>query len=258
MSESIYINYPALTLAFLLDISFIFIYSFINIKYYKGKIFTILIGVAGFVGSVLLEGITITIISKILGKDSPVIIGLSLLFPGLFEETGRYICLKYLYKNDKDKLISIGYGIGHGGIEAFIVGLSLLQFVFAKELLIEQGILKQDMTFLMFFMGVFERFFCVFVQISFSVLVFKAVKENNINFYILAIFLHDAIDFFAFLYQKQMLSNIYVIELIIGILSLIFARYAYKLYINIPNDEDKKKEESKEHIPLTDKKEEDK
>ena len=70
MPESIYINTPALIFGFLIEISFIFIYSFINIKYYKGKLFIILIGVAGFICSVTLEALTVKLLSKIFGEKS--------------------------------------------------------------------------------------------------------------------------------------------------------------------------------------------
>ena len=256
MSDSIYINNPAIIFAFLIEASFIFIYSFINIKYYNGKLSTILIGIGGFFCSVFLEGVIISLIASIFGNDSSLLIFLSLLFPGLFEETGRYICFKYFIKNDKDKIESISYGIGHGGIESFMIGAALLQFIFAKDILIEKGVLKQDMTFGPIFMGVIERFVCVFLQISFSVLVYKAYKDNNIRYYLLAIFFHDFVDFFAFLYQRKILENIYVVELIICLITLLFSRFAYKLYINLEREKvDNNEKQVKEEIPLADKRE---
>ena len=52
-------------------------------------------------------------------------------------------------------------------------------------------------------------------------------------------------DFFAFLYQKNILGNIIVIELIICFLAIIFSIYAYKLYINLNDGEEKEKEKEK-------------
>ena len=230
-TKSIYINTPAVFLAFIIDISFIFIYSFIHIKYYSGKLFSVLIGIIGFIVSVFIEGIIISLIVKIVGKDSNWIIPFSLSFPGIFEETGRYLYYKYILNKDENKNKSIGYGIGHGGIESFLVGTSLLMYLFAKDSLIQQGVLKEDMTFIYLFYGVFERFICVLIQISFSVMVYKSVEEKNINYYILALILHDFFDLFLFLYQKKLIKNILVIELIIGFFGIIFAKYAYKLYL---------------------------
>ena len=258
-NQSIYINTPAVIFAFIFDISLIFIYSFINIKYYKGKIFTILIGIVGFIGSVFLEGITILIITQIFGEKSKMLIPFSLAFPGIFEETGRYICFKYILNKDKDKIKSISYGIGHGGIESLLVGVSLLRFIFIKDSLIEQGLLKEDLTFIYIFLGALERFVGVFIQISLSVMVFKTIKENDHKFYIIAIFLHDFIDFFAFLYNQNILSNLFVIEFLICFFAVIISRYAHKLYINLENEIENEEKEKKEHenfYPLENKKEE--
>jgi len=228
--KSIYISVPSVLLACGLDISFIFIYSFIHIKYYGGKIFSVLIGIAGFFGSVFIEGVIISVIAQIVGRGSNWLIPFSLSFPGIFEETGRYLCFKFILNKDENKNKSIGYGIGHGGFESCLVGATLLVYLIYKDSLIKQGVIKENMTFITLFYGVFERFISVLIQISFSVMVFKAVKEENINYYILAILLHDFFDFFAFLYQKKIVKNILVIELIIFFLGIIFSKYAYKLY----------------------------
>ena len=258
MSEtpSVYINVPAVIFAFIIEVSLIFIYSFINIKYYKGKLFTIIIGIVGFFSSVFIEGIMLLLLSKLFGQDSDFLIPFTLAFPGIFEETGRYICYKYLLKNEKNKITAISYGIGHGGFESLFLGASLLRFLFIKETLVSQGLLKQDVTFIQMFLSAWERFVCVFIQVSLSVMVFKAIKENDIKFYILAILLHDFVDFFAFLYQKSILSNIYVIELFISIFALFLSRYAYKLYINLENENVKNEKKEENFFPLKDKKEE--
>lgn len=235
MTESIYINVPGIIFAVIVEVSFIFIYSFINIKYYKGKITTILTGVAGFVCSVLLEGLTVKLFSKIFGETSFIFTYMVLFFPGIFEETGRYICLDCLV-NQNDKILAISYGIGHGGFESFMVGLSLLNNIFMKDTLINQGVLKEDLTFDLILCGILERFVCVFIQISLSVIVYKAVKQRKIKYYILAVFLHDFVDLFAFFYQKGIIKNIYLIETIICFLSLLLSRYAYKLYISLVNE----------------------
>ena len=228
--KSIYISVPSVLLALCIDISFIFIYSFIHIKYYGGKIFSVLIGIAGFFGSVFIEGVIISVIAQIVGRGSNWLIPFNLSFPGIFEETGRYLCFKFILNKDEKKNKSIGYGIGHGGFESCLVGATLLVYLIYKDSLVKQGVIKENMTFITLFYGVFERFISVLIQISFSVMVFKAVKEENINYYILAILLHDFFDFFAFLYQKKIVKNILVIELIIFFLGIIFSKYAYKLY----------------------------
>ena len=44
---------------------------------------------------------------------------------GLFEETGRLMGLSLLCKKDRDLALGVGYGIGHGGVEAALLGTAL-------------------------------------------------------------------------------------------------------------------------------------
>ena len=67
-------------------------------------------------------------------------------------------------------------------------------------------------------------------------------------YYILAIILHDAIDFIAFLKAKDIITSIFVIELIIAIFACLFARYAYILYINFEENNEEKIEENIMHF----------
>ena len=252
MSQEIYINYPGVIFALLLETSFIFLFSYINIKYYKGKLKCIIIGIVGFICAVILEGITVSIISKISGNESFIFYILIMLFPGLFEETARYICLKYIFNKNTNKIISISYGIGHGGIESFLIGLSSLRLLFLKDTLIEQGLLKEDITFIYNLMSIVERFFTIIIHISLSVLIYKSLKDKNMFFYILAIILHDLIDLIAFFYQKEFIGNIFLIEMSIGLFSLFLSRYANNLYINMESE--KIQENKEKNISLKDKK----
>ena len=46
---------------------------------------------------------------------------------GLFEETGRLLAFRFVLKTRTARLTALSYGIGHGGIEAFLVmGLSMI------------------------------------------------------------------------------------------------------------------------------------
>ena len=129
------------------------------------------------------------------------------------------------------------------------MGIIFLANIFAKDVLIEKGAIKENITFFICIMSVLERLFAISIHISLSVVNYKAIREQNINYYIFAIILHDIIDCVAFLNKKGIVTSIYILELIIGIYSLCLAWYAYNLYINfIEKDEEK-------NIPLEDKKE---
>jgi uncharacterized membrane protein YhfC len=240
-SEEITVNFPGIIIASIIEIVIPFILSFIWIKYFYGKIFCILIGVAGFIASVAMEGAFLQLIAWISGRGIIfyVIAGFS---PGIFEETGRYICFKYLLSKEhyQHKNISVSYGIGHGGIESLLIGITFLSYLFAKDSLIEKGILKSSITFFTSLMGAVERIFTVIIHISASVLVYKAVKGKRIAYYIIVIIIHDLIDLVAILYKFEYIKNIFVVELIIGIFSSCFAYYVYKLYFSLDTDFDVK------------------
>jgi len=254
-SQEITINSPGIIIASLFEILLPFILSFIWIKYFYDKIICILIGIAGFIVSVLIESVFLKIIEWFSGRLILfyIIAGLS---PGIFEETGRYICLKYLSSKEQyqQRNISVSYGIGHGGIESILTGIILLSNLFTKDTLIEKGLLKSSITFLMCLMSAIERIFAVLSHISASVLVYKAVKKKKIIYYIIAIILHDLIDLIALLYQLGIIKNIYVVELIIGICSSCITYYAFKLYNNLESHSDL---ENMENDFKTEEKEED-
>ena len=47
------------------------------------------------------------------------------LFPGVFEETGRFVAFKTLLRKRKQRETGLSHGIGHGGFEAmFILGIT--------------------------------------------------------------------------------------------------------------------------------------
>ena len=252
MSE-ITVNGPCIIIASGFEILLPFLLSFIWIKYYNGSIYPILIGIVGFIGSVGVETFFLVLLSQIFDKTSMIMLIIGLMSPGLFEETGRYICLNYLLKKNKLKNISVCYGIGHGGIESIFIGLTFFSYIFIKDILIEKGVLKENLTFVTCLMSACERISAVILHISLSIIVYKAVKEKIIYYYIFSIIYHDFVDFFAFLTAKNYISSILVVELIIGFFALIILFYSYRLYNRI---EDKKEEEEKEKIlPLKEKNE---
>ena len=238
-SQEITINSPGIIIASLFEILLPFILSFTWIKYFYGKITCILIGIAGFIVSVFIESLFLKLIEWIAGRGIffYIIAGLS---PGIFEETGRYICLKYLSSKEQyqQRNISVSYGIGHGGIESIFTGITLLTNLFTKDTLIEKGLLKSSITFFICLMSAIERFFAVLTHISVSVLVYKAVKEKKIIYYIIAIILHDLVDLIALFYRIGTIKNIFVIELIVGIFSSCIGYYAYILYNSLESHSD--------------------
>ena len=239
-TKEIFVSYPGLIIAILFYIIYPLSLSFIWYNKFEGKIKHILVGAAGFSVSVLLLESIILYFLKYIFPNKIFVFIISLISPGLFEETARYVCFFILLKNpiNKDKKTSISYGIGHGGIEAIILALfSLLPVLIAKDYLIKIGSLIKDLPFLTCIIGAIERFFAVIIHISLSVVVYKAVNEKKILFYIGAIFFHDLVDLFAILYQSEIIS-IYLTEIILAVLSVCSAFFAYKLYSSDENNSD--------------------
>ena len=190
---------------------------------------TVLIGAATF----LLFAIIIEkpLQSCVISLDSPVsqfvnarpvlwgiIVGL---FPGVFEETGRFVAYKTLLRKRTQRETGLSHGIGHGGFEAmFILGITYIEyFVFAiminsgsfYELMIEPikdtltpdvaeqitAIVEQITTFSAGTIGLalIDRFLAVLFHIGASIMVFYAVKDKKKWWlYPLAIIIHTVID----------------------------------------------------------------
>ena len=144
------------------------------------------------------------------------------LFPGVFEETGRFVAYKTVLKNRKNRETSISYGIGHGGFEVmFLLGTTYATYIM-YAVMINTGtfgtVMDQVMakapdqagtvialanqiavfSFADLAVGVVERIFAVLFHIGASIIVFYACKEKGrLWLYPLAILLHTGLDFIA-------------------------------------------------------------
>lgn len=161
---------------------------------------------------------------------------------GVFEETARLVGFRWLIriKRDEGPYTGISYGLGHGGIEAILLGgiASVGSIVFSFA--INSGHLPparlQDAlrlisapAYMNLIPGV-ERILALVIQISLSMIVMKAVTSRNWWFYILAIGMHAFVDFPAALFQKHVLKNILAVEAFVAVVAVGYAFLAYKLY----------------------------
>ena len=161
---------------------------------------------------------------------------------GVFEETARLIGFRWLIrvKPDESPYTGISYGLGHGGIEAILLGgtASISNLVFS--LMINSGSVPAGLEssvqqllglqpYIFLFTGV-ERVFAVVLQISLSMIVLKAVTERKYWYYALAILIHAAIDFPAVLYQTGIIQNLLILEGMVAVFAVAAAFLAWKLY----------------------------
>ncbi|MGG7621155.1 YhfC family intramembrane metalloprotease [Bacillus coreaensis] len=172
---------------------------------------------------------------------------------GIFEEVGRYILFIWLLKKYQDYKGGLSFGVGWGGIEAVVIALSTVvpfllfatminagtfdasigaslpsdQAATIKETLLNQGVSH-------YLWGIPERFFALFMQIAFTLLVLLAVIKKKFQYVLLAIIAHAAIDFPLAFYQTGYIKSLWIIELyiaFIGVLSFFIIKRLRKLLI---------------------------
>jgi len=154
---------------------------------------------------------------------------------GIFEELGRFVAFFFLLKKSQEYKDGLAYGIGHGGMESILIGgfagLQTLTFAtsinngsFAQmveklpELSRVQDALIQAPAYL-YLLGSLERIMALVLQIAFTMLVIYAVKQKKYIFLVYAVLFHAFVDFFAALYQRQII-NVFVTEGIIFIFTI--------------------------------------
>ena len=212
-------------------------------KKYKADIMPFFIGVFVFAlfALVLEGGINLLIFTSPLGTTIKsnlwLYAAVAGLMAGIFEETGRFVAFKTVLRkklgNDRNALM---YGAGHGGFEViYILYIGMVSNIVISLMLnagyydtLSAGItdeatlaaLNASLETLsttapaMFMVGVVERIAAVAAHLSFSVLVWFAVKkakEKKFWLYPLAVLLHAALNFVAVVLAGYKL-NVWLIE----------------------------------------------
>ena len=187
--------------------------------YRKGTFLTFLVGILSFVVTQLVLRIPLI---NLLGREwdwfallpitNPVLYGLILAFTaGLFEETGRYIGLKYLRAGRTDWANGFAFGLGHGGVEAVWIGcMGLLPALLNGTLGLAgvQGLLVGA-----------ERLCAMLFHTGMTMIVLTGIRKGKRRFWLYAILLHGLFD--AALIIK---NHIFIWSVLIGsaLLSLLY------------------------------------
>lgn len=249
-----------------LTIVICFFYPIVMVMYtskrYKTGLKPVLIGILIFISfALVLKNVGVAVLLLIPGFQT-MLTGLTLvsavfgaLMAGLFEETGRLLAFKHLNKKGecKDLGTALAYGAGHGGIEAIlIVGLTMfntlllamtINFSGAEAMVagldantaqtINEGIRTiAETNSLMFLVSGLERFVAMSFHIAASVLIYTCVVRNKKHLYPLAIILHTALNIPAGLYQTQIITNIWVTEILCAAVAAGVCIFAYYISIN--------------------------
>lgn len=244
-------NSKILFMAFAAIISLFFpiiLYIILRIKH-RASFKPVIIGALTFIVFVLvLERI---LHSVVLGRNlitSPVAIALyGGLAAGLFEEVGRFITISIFLKGNRDWKDGVAFGIGHGGIEAILLATfaNLNNLVYSS--LINSGSLDQYLNgkvssqviaqikdslvntkASLFALGGIERICAITFHIALTLIVLYAIRNRKKLYLLLAILIHALIDFPAGLYQTHIITNIWVVEVILFIITAAAVVFIFK------------------------------
>ena len=160
---------------------------------------------------------------------------------GLFEETGRLAAFKLVLRKRREPVTALSYGLGHGGIEAFLlvgltmianlsVGLAYSGGTLPPEAVTAAETIISAPTALFFWAGV-ERLSAMLLHVSNSVLVFAAAWTGKRWLFPAAILTHTAINFIAVAGSSFLPTA--AVELLILACSLLVALWAARIYRSI-------------------------
>jgi uncharacterized membrane protein YhfC len=152
----------------------------------------------------------------------------------------------------------ISYGLGHGGIEAILIGGLAAIGNLATSVMYNKGLLSTATAAMndqqleafnkgidalintqsyIFLMSGVERMAALVLQIALSLFVFKAVKEKRWQYFAFAILIHAGVDMFAVLFQRGEITNIFLLEGVILLVSVVTAVVAFKINKRNPQKE---------------------
>lgn len=167
----------------------------------------------------------------------------------LFEETGRWIAFRYFLKKHQDTPTALMYGAGHGGAESIlIVGLSYINHLAAAVMIntgatadtvsaMEENMQEAVYTQLSllwtssagtFLLAGAERMSAIVLQLSFSMLVYMAVKKRKASYWGMAFVVHCLVDSAAVILADALPGA--VTEIIIAAMAVITVFCVYRLY----------------------------
>ncbi len=223
---------------------------------------TVLIGaVTFFVFAIILESFPKLILlqsNNPLGKaivSNPYLYSaIGALLAGIFEETGRLVAYKVFLKNNQDRMTALTYGIGHGGFEAMYIlaGIGLSYFTYG--VMINGGEFDQivaqaasvsaeqaeaikaipdtiaQITYGYAVISVVERVSAVMIHIACSIVMFQAAHEKGkLWLYPVAICIHASIDLIAAFYQVGLITNLYLVEVMLFVWAVALLVGSYQL-----------------------------
>lgn len=256
-SETISAFFTAGLLALLIPIAAVVIFKKKNKKV---KLRYAFIGAGTFAVAVLiLEQLLHSVMLSFVSGSTILYVLYSTLCAGIFEETARYIVFRYFCKKELDPKNAVMYGLGHGGFEAImLVGVNMLsygvlavsintlgtnflfdnipsaesQLVLAQQLAALSQVGMSDAI-----MSVVERLIAMTFHTAASVTVFASVKLKGKKWlFPISILLHALMDVPAALYQRGVIENIVIAEILMAFFTALTVFLACKVYKSLMSE----------------------
>lgn len=140
---------------------------------------------------------------------------------GIFEEAARYAAFRYWLVKNPNTMLPVKYGVGHGGIEAFLMGILTLFALIQVMTLGGEGSLSSlppeqaeliqiqiaaywDIPWQQSLLGAWERVSALAFHIGASLMIYKSVREKNPAWLVIAVIGHTMFNAFAVIFSRQM------------------------------------------------------
>lgn len=163
---------------------------------------------------------------------------------GIFEETGRFLAFKLVLRNRRERITALSYGVGHGGMEAFLLlAVTYFNNLYLFSVLSNGGTLAPELTAalenlaalpaVMYLWAGLERVIAITIHMTLSVLVFTAVTRPGKRWlFPAAIGLHAAADFSTLVSAAYL--PVAAVELLAAAWALALVWLAVGLYKKLP------------------------
>jgi uncharacterized membrane protein YhfC len=165
---------------------------------------------------------------------------------GIFEETARYLSLRFWLNKKPNTLLPIKYGVGHGGIEAFLLGILALYALIQVLTLGGEGSLNSfppeqadmireqisafwDVPWQHSLLGAWERVSALAFHLGASLMVYKSVREKKPSWLVIAVLGHTLLNAFAVIYSQEL--DFVLLESILFIFALGWLYWAWTLRV---------------------------
>ena len=163
------------------------------------------------------------------------------LLAGICEEPMRWIAFKLLKKQGDTSRAAVMLGLGHGGVESILVGLSVMNAAIALIMWnsgnfpLEQLGPQQQMQLLQLssspwylpLLGAFERLVAITLHVSLSLIVWLGVRQRNFLYLLLAILWHTVVNFAAVFTLRGLGWSVFAVEGVMAVFGLLSAAIIY-------------------------------